>query len=134
MAPVGEILVLEDMGESHVTAPIYTPAPDLAHKLPVLVVEDGSAKGSMNVIVFPERVNQRSLGRKNLDIMNESISRNHATIEKVGDQFFIRDDESRNGTYLNGARLSPDSMIELKHADRIRFADLWTRFVFLDKK
>ncbi|NLN39846.1 MAG: FHA domain-containing protein [Smithella sp.] len=46
-----------------------------------------------------------SIGRKadnNIIIDNQAVSSHHAIIEKQGDQLFVEDLKSLNGTYLNG--------------------------------
>lgn len=46
-----------------------------------------------------------SIGRKadnHIVIDNQAVSSNHAIIEKQGDQLFVEDLKSLNGTYLNG--------------------------------
>lgn len=116
------------------------PKVDFSLTSPVLVIEDGSAKGSMNMIAVNDG-EKRELNRTNLDITNKTISRrNHAFIERQGNKYFIyegkgTEGEGTNGTYLNGTRLKigKENKVEIKHTDRIRFADLWTRFVFLKK-
>jgi serine phosphatase RsbU (regulator of sigma subunit) len=47
----------------------------------------------------------------------DGVSRKHARIEKVGDQFVLTDLESRNGTHVNGARVSQP--VVLGEGDRI---------------
>ncbi|MGF1615705.1 MAG: FHA domain-containing protein [Gammaproteobacteria bacterium] len=54
-------------------------------------------------------------------IAKPTISRCHATIEYRDDGFWIRDENSRNGTFVNGARVSGET--RLRHGDRIRFHD-----------
>lgn len=116
------------------------PTVDYSTKSPVLIIEDGSAKGAMNIIAINDG-KTRELNRTNLDITNKSISRrNHAFIERQGDQYFIYEgsgstEKGTNGTYLNGERLKigKKHKVAIKHTDRVRFADLWTRFVFLNK-
>ncbi len=96
------------------------------------MIEDGSAKDSMSPIVVKDG-QQKQLGRENLDITNNSISREHCMINKVKNRYYISDTHSKNGTFLNGTRLLPGSenTVEVGEGDRIRFADLWTRLVFI---
>ena len=116
------------------------PMVDFSITSPVLIIEDGSAKSSMNLIAVKEG-EMRELNRTNLDITNKSISRrNHAFIERHGNKYFIFEGEGTegkgtNGTFLNGTRLKQGvkNKVEIRHTDRVRFADLWTRFVFLKK-
>jgi hypothetical protein len=107
---------------------------DFSIKSPFLVVEDGSAKGAMYPLTI-EDGSSRQLERKNLDATNNSISKKHAMMYRKENRYFIYDTGSKNGSFLNGSKvgIGKEQMVEVKHADRIRFADLWTRFVFLKK-
>lgn len=107
---------------------------DFSLTSPVLVVEDGSAKGSMNLLTV-EDGGQKLLGRMNLDATNNTLSKNHAVITREGTAYYIHDAGSKNGTFLNGSFVGKgiDNRVEIAHTDRIRFADLWTRFVFLKR-
>lgn len=59
---------------------------------------------------------------------NRKISRRHASIRVECGHYFIRDNNSSNGTYVNGKRLSGDMEEELKDNDMIRLAD--EEFIF----
>jgi len=125
--------LIELLGEESVKK-IY-PKVDFSLSSPVLIVEDGSAKGAMNIIAL-NNGGKRELNRRNLDITNKSISRKkHAVISRIGDSYYVYDSGGTNGTYVNGIKIKKGekNKIEIKHTDRIRFADLWTRFVFLRK-
>jgi len=66
-----------------------------------LVARDGPLKGS----VFPLDRGEFSVGRNptnRLAVGDPSLSRQHCVIAKQGDQFAIRDLDSRNGTFVNG--------------------------------
>jgi hypothetical protein len=52
------------------------------------------------------------------------ISRLHCTILDEDDHFTIRDEDSSNGTYVNGKKLTPLEAIQLKDGDIIEFAPL----------
>ena len=107
---------------------------DFTLSSPVLVVEDGSAKGAMNILTILDG-GEKKLGRMNLDATNNTISREHAAIVRNGNQYFLYDSDSSNGTFLNGSKLEPgrENLIEIQHMDRVRFGDLWTRFAFLSR-
>jgi two-component system NtrC family sensor kinase len=51
------------------------------------------------------------LGRapgNDIQMKDKSISRRHLRIERRGDQYFIRDLGSKNGTFIEGARIEPE--------------------------
>ena len=59
---------------------------------------------------------------------NPSISRTHALIKRVENNFFIEDLKATNGTHHNGVKLQPSQSVKLSDGDRLRFAD--EEFVF----
>lgn len=52
-------------------------------------------------------------------IDNKLASRNHALIQKIRDVFFIKDENSTNGTFLNGRRIPADKYVKLNPGDII---------------
>lgn len=64
-----------------------------------------------------------------LVIRNDKVSRNHAVIERVGSEFFIKDNNSLNGTFVNGSRIAPNIRVALKSGDKIVFANEEYTFV-----
>lgn len=67
----------------------------------------------------------------NLVINDVYISRSHAAIFQEGENFFLQDLNSKNGTFLNGERLAPGerSARPLKDGDKIRFNIVEFRFL-----
>lgn len=98
---------------------------------PFLVYRDGSAQQRLFVLgAERERV---TIGRRpERDIALEwdlAVSRLHATLERIGDDWTVEDDRlSRNGSFLNGARLVGRK--RLSHGDVLRAGD--TVFAFCD--
>jgi pSer/pThr/pTyr-binding forkhead associated (FHA) protein len=56
------------------------------------------------------------------------VSRKHAQIEKLEDEYLLMDLGSSNGTFLNGDRLSPYKPYILNHGDKIMIGQLAVRF------
>ncbi len=56
-------------------------------------------------------------------ILNKTISRVHAEIQYKDGNYYIKDLNSRNGTYLNGVQINSNIDYILKDEDRIAFAD-----------
>jgi two-component system, NtrC family, sensor kinase len=48
-----------------------------------------------------------------IQVNDKSISRRHLRIERRGGQYFIRDLGSRNGTFIDGARIEPETEYEV---------------------
>ena len=59
---------------------------------------------------------------------NNRISRSHATFLYEQGKYYIRDNQSRNGTSLNGRSLVPLQPVELKDGDEIRLYDEFLEF------
>ncbi|HXM35205.1 MAG TPA: FHA domain-containing protein, partial [Pyrinomonadaceae bacterium] len=92
---------------------------------PRLAAIAGKLKGS----VFPFTEEPVVIGRETavgLCLADASVSRRHSRIEKNGDQFWISDLQSLNGTFVNDV---PVKQRQLQHGDRIRIGD--TQFLFL---
>lgn len=54
---------------------------------------------------------------------NNKVSRNHATILQENGQYFLRDNQSRNGTSVNGKTILPLQPVALKDGDEIKLYD-----------
>src|ERR1044071_9622960 len=50
-------------------------------------------------------------------IVHPTISREHFSVEQTGGKFFLVDQKSGNGTFVNGKRVS---WVEMRHGDRIK--------------
>lgn len=59
---------------------------------------------------------------------NKVVGRIHAELITFDGEYFLIDKHSRNGSYLNGVKLSPNEKIKIKHEDRIKLAN--QEFVF----
>ena len=69
-----------------------------------------------------ELVTKITIGRdSDNDVMvdNKLASRHHAVIQKIKDQYFIKDDGSTNGTFVNDIRIPKEKYIKLKPGDKI---------------
>ncbi|MDT7689523.1 MAG: phosphoserine phosphatase RsbU/P [Acidobacteriota bacterium] len=92
------------------------------------------------LVNYPDRAPERlTLGRLRITIGRSArndvcvpdpfASRVHAEVRREGDQYFIQDLGSANGTYYNGSRLEQTTM--LTHGGRIQIGE--TEIVFKDK-
>lgn len=75
---------------------------------------------------------QYSIGAgKNVDILtpdNIYVGRKHATLYKDGSRYYLVDENSKNGTRVNGEKLYPNEKFLLGESVRIEFADEVYRF------
>lgn len=93
--------------------------------LPKLMIYTGPL-GKMEI---PFDKNLITIGKKhdlcNAVIQNNSaISRKHASVIREGNQFFIKDEGSSNGTFINGVRLTPGQKMPFSIGDTIRLSDM----------
>ncbi|MFA9559956.1 FHA domain-containing protein [Evansella sp. AB-rgal1] len=56
-------------------------------------------------------------------LSSKVIGRVHAKILSSDGVYFIKDNNSRNGTYVNGVRLQPMERMKVKHEDKIKMAN-----------
>src|SRR3954464_13533048 len=81
-----------------------------------LVYKDGDGTNAFSLAKQP----RATIGRASdcsLVLTDRSVSRHHASVETMGDQFLVQDANSSNGTFLNGMRLSSLSQIALREGD-----------------
>jgi pSer/pThr/pTyr-binding forkhead associated (FHA) protein len=67
-------------------------------------------------------VAQMSIGRdpeNSIVIENKLVSRRHAIIQKIREVYFLKDENSTNGTFLNGHRIPNDKYVRLNTGDKI---------------
>lgn len=96
-----------------------------------LVALEASLRLPQHVPLFVGR--EIRLGRdrhSNTVTLNDiSISRRHATIFGRGPDFYIRDENSRGGTFVNHRRLHKDQKVLLNHNAIVQFYTFTYRFV-----
>ena len=94
-----------------------------AEREPFLVYRDGG--GNEQVWPFEPGTTQVSVGRLgSSDLLldwDDRVSRAHARFERSGEDWIVVDDGSRNGTFVNGERLS--GRRRLRDGDTLRFGN-----------
>lgn len=84
--------------------------------------------------VFTEKIINKDvtvIGRSincDLVIPSKVISKKHACIFKMGRSLYIRDEGSKNGTFVNDKLLNENEKIRLKNKDIIKFGNVKCRF------
>ena len=63
-------------------------------------------------------------------INDKSISRQHAWIERRGDEYWVKDNESTIATYINGQRIEPGTEHKLGPSDQLTLGTV--DLIFLD--
>ncbi|WP_234121610.1 FHA domain-containing protein [Clostridium hydrogenum] len=54
---------------------------------------------------------------------NKAVGKMHAEIRKINSEYYIKDLNSKNGTYINNKRLESNELYKIKENDVIKFAD-----------
>jgi DNA-binding response OmpR family regulator len=89
----------------------------MQEKVPRLVVQGGDEKGR-EIPLADKSVTIGRLADNDVVIVDRLASRRHAVLERQHGQYAIRDQESRNGTFVNGQRLSEPHV--LRDGDEIQ--------------
>jgi len=77
-----------------------------------------------------------TLGRVNtcdIELPNKAISRRHAELVREGDEFYLVDLKSGNGTLLGGKKIKPKEKHLLRNNDLIQIEDYQIAFHYLDE-
>jgi pSer/pThr/pTyr-binding forkhead associated (FHA) protein len=90
--------------------------------VPFLLFRDGD--GRQRILELPSAAERLTVGRRSTNDValpwDSEVSRLHAELLRIGEEWTIADDGlSRNGTFVNGARLS--GRRRLKDGDTLRF-------------
>ncbi len=82
--------------------------------------------GSSTYLVFNKKkielVAKITIGRdsdNDVIVENKLASRHHAIIQKIKNAYFIKDENSTNGTYINGIKIPSDKYVKLNLGDKI---------------
>jgi len=98
-----------------------------------LKMEDGPTPGKIFELSKPRLTIGRELGSDiDISISSPTVSRKHATLTHEGDQWFVSDLGSSNGTFVNGHRISEEAHA-IKPGDRIQVAGAVTLLLQSDK-
>ena len=88
-----------------------------------LVVVQGKPEGKMIPLAIPQFKIGRGEGCQ-LRPNNDQVSREHSLFEVTSDAVFVQDLGSRNGTDVNGKKLSPHDPYRLKNGDLVKIGPL----------
>ena len=59
-----------------------------------------------------------------LVVENKLVSRYHAYIQKIKNEYFIRDLHSANGTFINGEKIESDKYYKISSRDSIKIVNI----------
>lgn len=87
--------------------------------------------------IFPCRGQNSLIGRlPHLPIVlttlphSDAVSRTHANIMRRSDGFWLKDEHSTNGTFVDGYRLKPGERVQIRHDSHIQFGENGPILVF----
>ena len=126
--PAGDGAIDETSLESPVQKVLRRPS-TLGGKSVYLTVIEGDLKGKSFDITG---IGTYTIGRRDCDVVldDEKVSRKHASIIIVqADKYSVQDLASRNGTFVNGVRLTRRN---IQHNDLIRIGNCTLRFTVFD--
>ncbi|MGL5649510.1 MAG: FHA domain-containing protein [Clostridium sp.] len=66
----------------------------------------------------------RSLENCTITIEGKTVSKVHAIIKKFDNKYYVLDENSKNGTYINGKRISKNNYFILRDGDEILFGNV----------
>ncbi len=123
VAPVPpQKIILDDADPNVPVAPSNIPSPASPLGQPSLVMENGD--------VFPLPEGETLVGREagnGLSLVTENtVSRKHAAVVKDGVNVLVRDLGSSNGTFVNGVKVTADTV--LKPGDQVQFGQARFRY------
>lgn len=99
--------------------------------LRLVCIRGGSAGGSgPDIVAGPDPVCIGKIkGESDVILDSPTVSRRHARLECRDGVCYIRDLNSRNGTFLNGRRLNPREHCQVRQGDTVAFAEIEYRAV-----
>ena len=90
-----------------------------------------SSSKSASYLMFNNRkvnlVAKITIGRdtsSDIVVDNKLASRHHAVIQKIKDAYFLKDENSTNGTLVNGVKVPKDKYIKLNIGDQIQIGSM----------
>lgn len=143
----GKRLNIPGMGASVPMPPQPTPQPEKPKKKGFSFFEKKKAKNVENtaqpyvvyhgqqffITKFPYMMGRGSVERQ-ADFLvqdNPRVSHQHAVISFARGKYYLRDNDSKNGTFLNGQHILPGTQHELQDGDEIRLFDEIVRFYLM---
>ena len=85
--------------------------------LPQITVSNQNTDEKRNYRIDQDRLTIGRSASNDIPLASSTISRHHAEILREGDQHFLRDMGSGNGTLLNGKRIPPKDKVLLRSGD-----------------
>ncbi|MBM3303257.1 MAG: FHA domain-containing protein, partial [Deltaproteobacteria bacterium] len=91
--------------------------------MPTLIINEPGRAEPLAHRCSEEQITIGRLDDNTIQLLSEGVSRRHAKIICEGENFFLVDMESGNGTYLNGIQIKPNEKNLLQAGDLINIDD-----------
>ena len=114
---VGLDLGLEPVGEREFSGEV------------ILTNESGANLGGLTLVALADGESQ-VLGRDKISYNNKRMSRQHVTFMREGDKLMIIDMGAKNGTWLDGEKLEPESPKEARDGSNLRLEDVFIKLEY----
>ena len=88
-------------------------------KLPGGRAHSGDFRPKSGFVLDVQQAENSACGDNSVVIENKLASRHHALIQKIKDDYYLKDENSTNGTLLNGKRIPADKYVKLSRGDKI---------------
>ncbi|MFH1036262.1 MAG: VWA domain-containing protein [Pseudomonadota bacterium] len=99
----------------------------------LLDLDSVTGQNSVDLTFDQTVIGREARGNVNLVLAKPTISSLHATIQYQAPFYYLEDQRSTNGTYLNGTKLEAGSPMRLKSGDEMIFDQYRFRFVVQDE-
>ncbi|HMV45030.1 MAG TPA: FHA domain-containing protein [Leptospiraceae bacterium] len=96
----------------------------------ILYIESGTSMIPLKILKRKTYLIGRGVDpTKEIPVNSMELSRVHATIEKKKLDYYLIDNFSKNGTFLNGEKLAPGIPYILIHNDNIEMGDVTIKYL-----
>ncbi len=97
-------------------------------------MEDGELEGKIFTLSGSSHIIGRiQKNRYSIKLDSDKVSRKHAIVKRVDKGYSLTDENSTNGTFVNGNKLKANKMQLLQHNDKIRIGDVDFRMSIVKK-
>lgn len=104
----------------------------MATEYPKLIVLSGSEEGQEFGLKGRDSVSVGRSDENDFILSDSSVSRRHATFTFKNNKWFVRDESSRNGSFINENKIDQNHDVELENLKVIRFGVYDLRYVERD--
>lgn len=98
-----------------------------AESFPLVEVVHGPRQGAWFTVAYQKETTLGRAATNSVILEDNSVSRSHSVILQKGDEYYVRDIGSRNGTFVNGQKITEETL--LTHLDVLKIGIYTLRFL-----